>query len=131
MTLQKELPSISWQEYKVIPGLESYAISKDGEIIALPKVRNGKLSQLQNMQGRTDESQRFYKEHKMKQSFKQRYWYVQLTHNGCAKDYRVHRLVYKTYKGEVPEGMVIDHIDGNTKNNSIENLRCVTVSSKH
>lgn len=28
------------------------------------------------------------------------------------KFYSVHRLVYETFFGEIPEGMVIDHING-------------------
>lgn len=128
MKIQKELKDISWQDFKIIPGLESYAISKDGRILALPKIREGDLSQLNNMEGRIDKSQRFYKAHFVKQFFTQRYWYANLTHNGIRKDYRVHRLVYRTYKGDIPVGMVIDHIDGNTRNNNIDNLRCVTIS---
>ena len=34
----------------------------------------------------------------------------------------LHRLVYLTYKGSIPEGYDIDHIDGDTLNNNIENL---------
>ena len=30
--------------------------------------------------------------------------------------------------GEIPEGMVIDHINGDTGDNRLENLRCVTRS---
>lgn len=39
---------------------------------------------------------------------------------------RLHRLVWETFKGAIPEGMQIDHIDGNPENNSLNNLRCVT-----
>ena len=35
------------------------------------------------------------------------------------------RLKYLTFKGEIPKGYTIDHIDGNTLNNSIRNLRAV------
>jgi hypothetical protein len=124
----KKLSELAWNDFKPIPELESYGASKDGRIIAYPKVREGNLSQLKNMKNRVNKSQRFYKARLIKQAFKQRYWYVNLMHNNIKKNYRVHRLIYKTYKGEIPENMVIDHIDGNTKNNNIDNLRCVTIS---
>ena len=36
------------------------------------------------------------------------------------------RLKYLTFIGEIPEGCTIDHIDGNSLNNSMDNLRAVT-----
>ena len=39
---------------------------------------------------------------------------------------KVHRLVYMTFVDEIPEGMQIDHIDGDASNNNLDNLRCVT-----
>ena len=35
------------------------------------------------------------------------------------------RLKYLTFKGEIREGDTIDHIDGNTLNNDIRNLRAI------
>lgn len=42
------------------------------------------------------------------------------------KYYRVHRLVYETLMGDIPQELTIDHIDVNPQNNSIENLQILT-----
>ena len=40
----------------------------------------------------------------------------------------VHRIIWILFNGNIPEGMVIDRVDGDTFNNRIGNLRCVTLS---
>jgi hypothetical protein len=40
--------------------------------------------------------------------------------------YYVHRSVYETFVGEIPEGCEIDHINTIRTDNRLENLRCVT-----
>lgn len=42
------------------------------------------------------------------------------------KTYYVHRLVWETYNGEIPEGMWINHINGVKTDNSLDNLELVT-----
>jgi len=37
------------------------------------------------------------------------------------------RLVYIWHRGDIPNDLVIDHIDGDTLNDNIENLRAITV----
>lgn len=40
--------------------------------------------------------------------------------------YKVHRIVWELHNGEIPQHLIIDHIDGNRANNKIDNLRLVT-----
>lgn len=42
------------------------------------------------------------------------------------KNWRVHRLIYVMFNGDIPEGMQIDHVDHNKLNNVLENLRLCT-----
>ena len=42
------------------------------------------------------------------------------------KLFRVHRAIYESFVGEIPEGYVIDHINTIKDDNRLENLRCVT-----
>lgn len=46
-------------------------------------------------------------------------------HTACYK-LSVHRVVYAWFRGEVPEDMIVDHIDTNKSDNSIENLQLLT-----
>ncbi|KAB5497799.1 HNH endonuclease [Serratia sp. RJAL6] len=39
-----------------------------------------------------------------------------------------HRVIYEMHHGKLPDGYVIDHIDGNGLNNQIDNLRAVPQS---
>lgn len=50
------------------------------------------------------------------------YWKTSV--NG--KSFLVHRIIWSLFNGEIPAGMVIDHIDRNPENNKIDNLRLVT-----
>jgi len=54
------------------------------------------------------------------------YLYFQI--NRCKKrtNYLFHHLVATQFIGERPEGMVIDHIDRNSLNNNVSNLRYIT-----
>lgn len=42
------------------------------------------------------------------------------------KQEMVHRVIWQIVNGPIPDGMVIDHMDGNPLNNSIGNLRVVS-----
>lgn len=40
--------------------------------------------------------------------------------------YRIHRLVWETFMGPIPDNMVIHHRDNDQSNNALWNLNCVT-----
>src|ERR1017187_10388860 len=46
----------------------------------------------------------------------------------CSKNgiRRLHQAVWRATHGDIPKGCHIHHVDGNTLNNAIENLECVT-----
>lgn len=56
------------------------------------------------------------------------YYTVQLgsSRDGTKKTYRTHRVIWIMHYGDIPDDMMIDHKDGDTHNNLIENLRIAT-----
>lgn len=40
----------------------------------------------------------------------------------------IHRILCECFKGGIPKGMVVDHIDGDKQNNNLDNLEIVTYS---
>lgn len=49
-----------------------------------------------------------------------------IRHNGHGTSGRVHKAIWETFMGEIPEGYEIDHINTDKTDNRLENLRCVT-----
>jgi hypothetical protein len=44
---------------------------------------------------------------------------------------RLHKLIYEKYNGPVPKGYHIHHKDGNSLNNNLNNLQCLTENEHH
>lgn len=84
---------------KNIKGFERYKISESGKVL---NTRTGRiLKHSKNQKG---------------------YCQVQLSKNGKSKTISIHREVFKAYKGEIKDGLDINHIDGNKDNNHYSNL---------
>lgn len=86
-----------------ISGLEDYSITKDGKIY----------------------SQKSNKFLKIGTSTKG-YSHVFLMNGGKSKAYYVHRLLMLTYFPPKDDSLVVNHIDGDKKNNRLDNLEWVT-----
>lgn len=56
------------------------------------------------------------------------YYFIRLYKNGRGKNFTIHSLVARAFLGECPEGYEVRHLDGNSKNNSIQNLKYGTRS---
>lgn len=51
------------------------------------------------------------------------YYYHQLCDgNGYNRAYKLHRIVFEAFRGELPKNFDVDHLDGNKANNNINNL---------
>lgn len=57
---------------------------------------------------------------------RRRYFNVRLCGIGDDKTKKVHRLVAAAFIGPCPDGMQVNHIDGNVHNNTVRNLEYVT-----
>lgn len=54
------------------------------------------------------------------------YLYASLRSRGVSRNVFVHRMVVAAFVGPIPEGMQVNHKDGNKQNNHLSNLECVT-----
>ena len=97
------------EQWKPIKGYEGlYEVSNYGEVKSLNFNRTGReklLSPRKNGNG---------------------YLLVSLFKNGVAKTFLVHRLIYSTFVGEIPEGLQCNHIDEDKENNRVDNLNLMT-----
>ncbi len=93
-----------FQQWKLIPGHEiQYLVCDRGFIFSF--VKNGYLDPSPNQYG---------------------YYAVTLWKNGVSHQIKVHQIVAAAFIGPCPDGMEVNHKDGNKLNNSVSNLEYVT-----
>lgn len=104
-----------WKDIPEYEGL--YQINEIGEIKTLDKV-------VKNAKG----FRKIYGKKLKLQLDKKGYYRIGLTKNNKQKFYLVHRLVAKTFISNKNNYPVVNHIDGNTRNNCVTNLEWCTYS---
>lgn len=55
--------------------------------------------------------------------------YVTLEKDRVKKEFKVCDLVWEAFKGEIPEGFEVIHIDGDKQNNKLENLKLEKINA--
>ncbi len=91
-------------QLRAIPGLPGFSASADGQIY---RVSSGEAQIVPPQTHRG-------------------YLRLDLRVAGCRVTPRVHRLVWEAWRGPIPDGKQIDHIDGDRANNALANLRLAT-----
>lgn len=89
------------EQWKPVPSYPDYEVSDRG------RVRSHKRDRIRIMNLFT----------------KERYPRLSLYNRGCQRTWLVHSLVMLAFAGPCPDGMEVCHNDGNTLNNTIDNLR--------
>lgn len=98
------------EEWKDIKGFEGlYQISNLGNVKSLNYHMTGKEQILKQ-------------EHSDARGYKR----ITLSKDGKTIRVLVHRLVWESFNGDIPEGYQINHLDENPCNNNLENLNLVT-----
>ena len=91
--------------WKVIQGYPDYIVCDNGSVYSFKKRRSTELK------GGTDTWG---------------YKIITLSDKAKAQTHKVHRLVAQAFLGGRPEGLVIDHINGNKSDNRADNLQYIT-----
>jgi hypothetical protein len=101
-------------QMKEINGFTGYYINTNGRVFTEKKgVRNlkGELRELKPSKKKTG------------YLYTNIYWGKKITERASL---RIHRVVYETFVGIIPEGFVVDHINNIKDDNRLENLQLLT-----
>lgn len=101
------------KDYKVLERFPHYEIYKDGRVIRRRHVLKQRLPR------------------RVVKSWLTKNGYIGIAlrdKDGVIHHLYLHRVLWEAFNGEIPEGMEIDHTDGNRTNYQLENLRLVSHS---
>lgn len=94
---------------KQIEGFENYYVSNTGNIYSSHRIENGEYKLVKPSKNKSG------------------YLYANIFSSPQKRSsLRIHRLVYQAFVGCIPDGFVIDHKNGDKKDNRIENLQILT-----
>lgn len=100
--------------FKDIPGYEGYyQASNYGRIKSLARIIKGKANGTRVLKEKILKPDRYKKT---------QYQAVRLSRNGETKHMLVSHLIYLTFKGPIPSGMIVNHINEDPTDNRPENL---------
>ena len=112
--IQNTRTSTMKEIFKDIPGYEGlYQVSNLGRVKSLDRIDSYKNRKIKG---------KLIKPYKHTAG----YYQVSLCNSGNRKHYFIHRLVYEAFNGKIQEDLVINHLDENKINNSLDNLEAIT-----
>ena len=101
------------EEWKDIPNYEGYQASNMGRIKSLEKIDARGNRRKEKILSPQINNSGYYRVTFCKQSIVKRYY--------------VHRLVYETFNGQIPEGLQVNHINEIKTDNRLSNLNLMTL----
>ncbi len=57
--------------------------------------------------------------------------HIKLYKDGKRKQYRLPRLIWETFRGRIPDGFHVDHIDNDQTNNRLDNLQVLSLADNN
>lgn len=108
-----------WKDISGYEGL--YQVSNMGQVKSLNYNKTGKEKLLKQEINQIKLKNRIYNSHRITLFDKDK----------NKKRFLVHHLVYETFVDDIPAGMIIDHINNNSDDNSLCNLQLFTYSQNN
>jgi len=105
----EQIPNENWRP---IPNWDNYFVSDKGRVLSTKQTKPKIKAQ----------TKRKYKKCKTERIN----YLIQLSSNNKTKTYFVHRLVLEAFVGPCPVGCEASHLDGDSSNNNLENLKWET-----